>query len=188
MQDLADPRWKGKGAIANPLFGTTTMHVAALFAMWGDEKAKGFLRDLKANGTRIASSNGEVKRLVAGGEMAFGLTDTDDAAEAIRSGAPVELVYPDQEGMGTLFMPTVVVLIRGGPDPEAGRKLVDYLLSEEVERRLAETAGHMPLRTEVPTPPGMKKVGEVRAMEVNYEKVAAEMEKVQPWLRDWVGL
>ena len=39
MRDLADPRWKGRAAIANPLFGTTTMHVAALFAAWGDEEA-----------------------------------------------------------------------------------------------------------------------------------------------------
>ena len=32
IQDLAAPRWKSRAAIANPLFGTTTMHVAALFS------------------------------------------------------------------------------------------------------------------------------------------------------------
>src|SRR5882724_13723777 len=32
IRDLANPRWKGRTAMANPLFGTTTMHVAALFA------------------------------------------------------------------------------------------------------------------------------------------------------------
>src|SRR5713226_9977278 len=31
VRDLANPRWKGQTAIANPLFGTTTMHVAAWF-------------------------------------------------------------------------------------------------------------------------------------------------------------
>src|SRR5215207_972374 len=30
--DLADARFKGKACIANPLFGTTSMHAAALFA------------------------------------------------------------------------------------------------------------------------------------------------------------
>ena len=51
IRDLADPRWRGKAAIANPLFGTTTMHVAALFARWGDEPARAFLGALKANGS-----------------------------------------------------------------------------------------------------------------------------------------
>jgi hypothetical protein len=85
------------------------MRVAALADAWGDDALKAFLTQLKANGCRIASSNGEVKRLVASGEVAFGLADTDDAAEALRDGAPIEVVYPDQDGMGTLLMPTAVV-------------------------------------------------------------------------------
>ena len=59
LRDLADPRFRGKAAVANPLFGTTTMHVAALFTRWGDEASRAFLDALKANGVRIASSNGE---------------------------------------------------------------------------------------------------------------------------------
>ena len=188
VRDLADAKWRGRAAIANPLFGTTTMHVAALFAAWGDENARTFLNDLKANGVRIASSNGEVKRLVVGGEVAFGLTDTDDANEAIKEGAPVEVIYPDQRGMGTLVVPTTVVLLKGAPHPEAGRKLVDFLLGAETERRMAEAAAHMPLRDGVATPKHVKRVGEIVAMKVDYFKVATEMERIQPWLKQWAGL
>jgi iron(III) transport system substrate-binding protein len=164
------------------------MHVAALFTAWGEGEARAFLESLKADGVRVASSNGEVKRLVTGGEVAFGLTDTDDAQEAVRDGAPVEVVFPDQEGMGTLVMPPAVVLMRGGPHPEAGRKLIDYLLSADVERRMAEAAAHMPLRAGVPTPSGVKRVGDIRAMSIDYARVGVEMERIQPWLRQWVGL
>lgn len=188
MRDLSNPRWRGRAAIANPLYGTTTMHVAALFAAWGDTATKDFLEDLKANAVRIASSNGEVKRLVVAGEVAFGLTDTDDAHEALKSGASVEVVYPDQDGIGTLVMPTSVVLMRGRPHDEAGRKLVDYLLTAEVERKMAEVAAHMPLRTGVPTPPTVQPVSKVRAMSVDYARIGAEMERIQPWLRQWAGL
>ena len=188
VSDLADPLWKDRAAIANPMFGTTTMHVAALFSTWGEERARRFLDALKANGVRIASSNGEVKRLVVAGEVVFGLTDTDDANEALKEGAPVDVVYPDADGLGTLVMPTTVVLLRGGPHPEAGRRLVDHLLSTDTERRMAEAAAHMPLRSSVPVPPQVRSIGEIRAMAVDYARVAEEMEKIQPWLRQWAGL
>ena len=188
IRDLAAARWKGKAAIANPLFGTTTMHVAALFVTWGDGPARAFLEGLKSNGVRIASSNGEVKRLVVAGEVAFGLTDTDDANEALKEGADVEIVYPDAEGDGTLVMPTAVVLLARAPHPEPGKKLVDYLLSAEAERLMAEAAAHMPLRAGVPTPSGVRRVSDIRAAEVDYARVADEMERIQPWLRQWAGL
>jgi iron(III) transport system substrate-binding protein len=129
-----------------------------------------------------------VKRLVSTSEVAFGLADTDDAFEALKEGAPVEVVYPDQEGMGTLVMPTSVVLIKGGPHPETGRKLVDYLLTPDVERRMADSAAHMPLRPDVPVPQGLKRVSDIKAMQVDYARVATDMERIQPWLREWVGL
>ncbi len=188
IRDLANPRWRGQTAIANPLFGTTTMHVAALFVAWGDDDARRFLADLRANGVRIASSNGEVKRLVVAGEVVFGLTDTDDANEALEENAPVDVVYPDQDGLGTLVMPTTVVLLRRAPHAETGRRLIDYLLGAETERRMAESAAHMPLRAGVPTPAGVRRVSDIRAMEVDYARVATEMERIQPWLRSWAGL
>jgi iron(III) transport system substrate-binding protein len=188
IRDLANPRWRGQTAIANPLFGTTTMHVAALFAVWGEEKTRAFLDSLKTNGVRIASSNGEVKRLVVAGEVAFGLTDTDDAHEAVHDGAPVDVVYPDQDDLGVLIMPTSVVLIRGGPHPDAGRRLIDYLLSAEVEEQMAANAAHMPLRAGVPTPQGVRSARDLKAMQVDYGAVAAQIEAQQTWLRQWAGL
>ena len=188
IKDLANPRWQGQVTMANPLFGTTTMHVAALFSVWGTDQARAFLDELKRNKVRIASSNGEVKRLVAAGEMAFGLTDTDDAFEAKKGGAPVEMVYPDQDDLGTLVMPTTVVLIKGGPNPQAGRKLIDYLVSDTVEAAMSKSGAHMPLRPGVPAPDGVRPMGEVKAMAVDYGSVGETMEKIQPWLREWVGL
>lgn len=188
IRDLTDPRWKGRVTIANPLFGTTTMHVAAWFSVWGDERGKDFMNQLRANEVRVASSNGEVKRLVAAGEVAFGLTDTDDANEALEAGAPVRVVYPDAGGDGTLVMPTTAVIIKNGPNPRAARRLVEFLLSAGSERMMAENAAHMPLRSDVSPPANGRRVRDIRAMEVDYQRVGDEMERIQPWLREWVGL
>ncbi|MCP4679967.1 MAG: extracellular solute-binding protein [Deltaproteobacteria bacterium] len=186
VEDLADPKWKGRAVMANPAFGTTTMHMAALFALWGSEKMAGFLKALKDNEVRVASSNGEVKRLVASGEAAIGLTDTDDAAVAVRSGAPVRVVFPDKEGMGTLLMPTVAVLINGAPNSENAKRLIDYLASPEVERVLAfADCAQIPLRADVPRPPHVGSADAVRAMKIDYQWVGVVMEQVYPYLRSW---
>lgn len=188
VRDLADSRWRGQAAIANPLYGTTTMHVAAWFATWGDAEAMRFLDALKANDVRIASSNGEVKRLVSSGEVVFGLTDTDDAFDAVKSGAPVDIVYPDQDADGTLVMPTSVVLIRGAPHPEASRRLADYLVSPQAERMMVDAAAHMPLHADVATPAHVVPVARIRAMNIDYAALAAVMDRIQPQLRKWSGL
>jgi iron(III) transport system substrate-binding protein len=188
IRDLANPRWKGRTAMASPLFGTTTMHIAALFASWGDDSARSFLNAVRANGAHIASSNGEVKRLVARGEVAFGLTDTDDANEAIKDGAPVAVVYPDQDAFGTLVMPTVVVLLKGAPHPAEGKRLVDYLLSATVEQHMADSAAHMPVGPGVKLSERTIGLSRLKVMQVDYARVAETMERIQPWLREWVGL
>lgn len=188
IRDLTEPRWKGEGTIANPLFGTTTMHAAALFVAWGDEGAQRFFAALRENDVRIASSNGEVKRLVVAGEATFGLTDTDDAHEAITSGADVSVVYPDQDGLGTLVMPTAVILMKHAPHPDTGRQLIDFLLSAGAEREMAERAAHMPLRADVTLPGAVRSIANIRAMKVDYAALGEAMERTQPWLRQWAGL
>src|SRR5688572_13134854 len=76
--DLAEPEWRGQVAIADPRFGSTSFHVAALYATAGDEKMDDFSRRLKANGVRVVDGNSVVRDLVARGEVKVGLTDTDD--------------------------------------------------------------------------------------------------------------
>src|SRR4029077_21209505 len=73
IRAYTDPRFKGKAVIANPLFGTTTAHMAALFTVWGDERAKVFLDAMRSNGVHVASSNGESADQVNGAPFAFAL-------------------------------------------------------------------------------------------------------------------
>ncbi|MFN3532917.1 MAG: extracellular solute-binding protein [Candidatus Brocadia sp.] len=186
--DLTKPMWRGQVAMANPLFGTTSIHMAALFITLGDEKAKKFLNDLKANGVKIVSSNGEVKRLVARGEVKAGITDTDDANVALKEGSPVKVVFPDQTSIGTLIMPNMVCLIKNSPNQENGKKLIDYLLSKEVEKSLAWAAcAQMPLRHDVRTPADVLTIDAVKGMNVNYHDVAKKLGEIGEFLKQWAG-
>ncbi|MDI6722999.1 MAG: extracellular solute-binding protein [Candidatus Aenigmarchaeota archaeon] len=186
--DLAKPMWRGQVAIANPLFGTTSIHMAALFIILGDEKAKKFMNDLKANGVKIVSSNSEVRRLVARGEVKIGITDTDDASVAIKEGSPAKVVFPDQTSIGTLIMPNMVCLIKNSPNQENGKRLIDYLLSAEVEKSLAWAAcAQMPLRYDVRTPADVLTIDAVKGMNVNYHDVAKKLEEIGEFLKQWAG-
>ncbi len=40
IKAMLDKKWKSQFSLANPLFGTTSFHIASLFVLWGDKKAK----------------------------------------------------------------------------------------------------------------------------------------------------
>jgi iron(III) transport system substrate-binding protein len=175
--ELTEPKWKGKVTIAYPVFGTTSTQVAALYSLLGIEKTEKFLRGLVNNKAVVVDGNSVTRDVVVAGEVPIGFTDTDDAFVAITQGKPVKMLYPDKDGIGTLLIPNTVALIKNGPNAENGRKLIDYLLSEEVESSLAFSEfALMPLRKNVKRPAGMVGFNEIRAMKVDYYDIAAKME------------
>jgi iron(III) transport system substrate-binding protein len=187
IRDLLAPEWSGKAGIAKPLFGTTATHAACLFAHWGSDEAKDFFKRVKENQIKILSGNKQVAVAVAAGQLHFGLTDTDDAIGELEKGSPVAIVYPDQgpEGLGTLFIPNSLAIIAGGPNPDASKRLVDYLLSPEVEARLAAgPSAQIPLNpavkantSRVATPQSIK------AMAVDFPAAAEKWEEAAAFLR-----
>ena len=185
---FTDPAWRGKGVIANPLFGTTTSHIAALFTIWGDQKAKDFMEKLKANQVAISTSNGESADFVASGKYLFSLVDSDDAVNRIRQGKSVVMVYPDQgeNGTGCFIVPNAAVLIKGAPHPEAAKRLIDYLLSPKTESKLAfADCAQIPLHPGVDMPKELKPISQLRVMQVDYAEVAKKMVEIQPYLKRW---
>jgi len=174
LQDFLSPAWLApQMGLAYPLFGTTATQAAALYAAWGPDKAREFFTRLKARGVKVVAGNSVVRDLVAQGQLQAGLTDTDDAWGAMRRGAPVAVVYPDQEagGLGTLIIPNTVALIAGGPHPEAGQKFIDYMLSPGVSEKLTAAGWFAmpPSPAAAPAPAGQS--GRPQAMQVDLREV-----------------
>jgi iron(III) transport system substrate-binding protein len=187
--DLADPKWKDQVAIADPRFGSTSFHVAALYAEIGDERAEEFFRKLKSNGVKIVPGNSVVRDMVARGEAKVGLTDTDDVNVALEDKQPVAMVFPDRDGMGVPIMPNMVSLVANGPHSEAGKKLIDYLLSPEVERMLAQSeAVQIPLHSGVEGPKNIPPLSSFKPMTLDYSKAADRVEDVTKRLQPILGL
>lgn len=165
MQELA----RSGFAMARPGVGTTAGHVASLYVAWGDQRADQFFRDLRASGAKLLGGNGPVAEAVARGEFAVGLTDNDDVHNVRRLNESVRMVpaWLGPEDRAAFLIPTTVALVAGRTDSDEARKLVDYLLSPEVERKLIDVqfAGWS-VRSSDDQP---------KAMQVDYVEVARRM-------------
>jgi len=187
--DLADPRFRDRLAMADPRFGTTRGHMAALLSLWGEAAMKDFYAGLKENGCRLTDGNSKSVLLLTRGLVEAAATDTDDVIAAQLRGDSVDMIYPDCDAPpapaplarthaarrghdiatqpaspghdgphasnspksaavpGTLWIPNSAALVRGSPRPQAARRLLDYLLSAEIEKELARSdSRNVPVR------------------------------------------
>jgi ABC-type Fe3+ transport system substrate-binding protein len=112
------------------------------------------------NGLKVLPSNSAVVQALAQGDIIVGLTDTDDVWAGQAQQWPVDLVYeaPDRPrekfvglpSPGPLLIPNTVGRMVGSPNAIAGDKLADFLLSEKVEKILAEsTSRNIPIRPDL---------------------------------------
>jgi iron(III) transport system substrate-binding protein len=180
VDDLVDPKWAGKVGIAKPLFGTTATHAAVLFASRGEDQAMEFFTAFKRNG-KVLGGNKQVAQAVASGEIAFGLTDTDDAIIEVEAGRPVAIVFPDQGDSqpGTLLVPNTLCLIQGGPHQAAARRLAEKIVSRTTEEHLARAASaQIPLLGEKAARPRILPPQPLRWMKVDFQEAANQWERV----------
>ena len=135
LLELTNSVWNGRVALAYPLFGTTQSHFLALRQLWGEELWRDWCYGLVRNGAKVVDGNSVVVRLVAAGECAIGLTDSDDIAAALRESKPVAGVVVPGE---SILIPSTIGLIVGAPRPDAGQALIDFLSRPETLRKLVE--------------------------------------------------
>lgn len=166
LKILASESFKGRIAMARPTAGTTGGHVAAIYVLWGEQEADAYFRQLRANEIKLLGGNGPVAETVGRGQASFGLTDNDDIAATQREGGSLTQFLPDQGTHGTLMIPTTIGLVTGTKQTDAAKKLIDYLLSPQVEQKLIEVkfSGW-----------SVRQDNKVKAMELDYRQVAKAM-------------
>lgn len=155
--DLADPKWKGQIASARADgSGSAMQQLQAVLTIFGDkgwekygEIAKNFV---------FTDSSGAVPRFVADGETSMGLTLEDNALEYVQGGAPIAIVHLSD---GTVATPDGVALVKGGPNPEGGKKFIEWALSKSTQDTLATKIGRRSVRTDASNPAGTPALSEV---------------------------
>ena len=134
LLELTNPVFRGRLALAYPLFGTTATHFMALRQVWGEPGWRQWCEALTANQPLLVEGNSVVVRMVAQGEAWIGLTDSDDIRAGLRQGWPVRAVSFRE----SLRIPNSVVRVRGGPNVSEAGALIEYLSGSRVTDELVK--------------------------------------------------
>ena len=134
LKELTGEPWRGRVAMAYPMFGTTSVHMLALRQLWGVDDWRKWCEQIQANEAMVVDGNSVVVRLVGAGEAAIGLTDFDDIAAGRKNGLPIAAVEIEE----TLFVPNTVALVKGARNKVRAQRLMDYLSSPKTVDRLVE--------------------------------------------------
>jgi len=161
-----------KIAISNPVFGTTSTYVAALYALLGENSTYDLFSTILSKKVNILNGNAQVRDLVSNGKLSYGLTDSDDALSAINKGYPVKIIIPDQnkDSFGTLLIPNTVSLIKNGPNKKNGELFIDFLLDISTTEKLIDSGWiQIPLRKT--NNENIINISTIKTMDINYEDI-----------------
>lgn len=170
--DLTDPKWDQQIAFAGAdASGSAFMQLATILDVYGEEEGWALFEEMMGNFI-VTNSSGRVPRGTADGEFAIGLTLEEAAQRYVAGGAPVTIVYPEP---ATSALPDAVALVKDGPNPEAGKLFIDFVLSQEIQEFLVDAMQRRSIRTDVAQPEGLPGLDEISIQ--NYDMAWAGAER-----------
>ncbi len=110
-------------------------------------RRRGVVRRPRRNGAIVAGANQQALNPVLRGAKAavFGAVDYI-ALESRARGESVEVIFP---ASGTVIAPRPAMILASSRNPEAAKRFLDYMLSDDGQRRVARLF-LMPARPEIP--------------------------------------
>lgn len=177
FNDLFDPKFKGKIQYSTPgQAGDGTAVMVEVFHAFGDkDKGLAFLKALQANNVGPSASTGKLTALVNKGELNVANGDLQMNVDQMRTNANVGVFWPaGPDGKRSTFaLPYYMGLVKGAPHADAGKKLMDFLLSKDAQASLPSMAFGIPVRKDV-TP-----------SDDHFAAMHKMMDGVEVWTPDW---
>jgi iron(III) transport system substrate-binding protein len=179
-QDLLDIKWKGKVSIGHPGFsgyvGTWVLTMKNLYG-WS------YFDKLEKNKPQIGRSiNDTVTALNAGERQVAAGADGSTLFSASR-GNPLAVSYPT-DGSVLIIAPSAIM--KGTKHPNAAKLFMEYLYSVEAAKINAKHFA-IPLRSEVPSPPGAKPISEIKTIRPTVAEIDKGIPEVIEQWRDTFG-
>jgi iron(III) transport system substrate-binding protein len=149
-EDLTDPKWRGKIVMANPTTHATTISwlVGMKEQVFNSEEAwLKFVKGLAANKPMFVASFGPTPAPVESGEKLIAISMPKYIIT--KAPAPLDWARVSQPLLGT---PRGISVASSAPHPNAARLFVDYWLSKDAMKMLADKVGEYVLYSGVYPP------------------------------------
>lgn len=188
--DLLRPDLAGKIAYSNPATAGDGMAflILAITAFGSEDAGFDYLKKLENSVRFHTRGTGYLDVLLNDSEIAVANGDLEmdlaDAAGGSFSIEPIFLALKQGDPPLTFSLPTAMGLVAHGPNPALGQKLIEYLLSIDVQAKIASIYG-IPARDDIPpNSPNAQVVRNivegVRVLPVDWAAVGA---KKDGWLK-----
>lgn len=179
-EDLLDIKWKGKVSTGHPGFsGYVGTWVLSMKKLYGWQ----YFDKLEKNKPQIGRSiNDTVTALNAGERQVAAGSDGSTLFSASR-GNPLAVVYPS-DGAVLIISPSAIM--KGTKHPNAAKLFMEYLYTIEASKINAKHFG-IPMRPEVPSPPGAKPINEIKVIRPTVAEVDKGIPEVIEQWRDTFG-
>ncbi|MSP41172.1 MAG: extracellular solute-binding protein [Deltaproteobacteria bacterium] len=136
LEDLLNPKYRGKVVMPDPTQHTTTMQwLGSLYKIMGKEKADKFIRDLGATKPILVESFAPSAERVSTGETPIAISLVRYVVTFAETGAPVDYVRMSK----MLSTGQYLALGNKAPHPSAGKAFIDYFLTAEGMKLLAKS-------------------------------------------------
>ncbi|HEY4161769.1 MAG TPA: 2-aminoethylphosphonate ABC transporter substrate-binding protein [Dongiaceae bacterium] len=177
FDDLLDAKYKGKIQYSTPgQAGDGTAVMLQINHVYGSKDAGfDYMKKLQANNVGPSASTGKLTALVNKSELLVANGDLQMNISQMQQNPNIKVFWPagPDGSRSTFALPYYVGLVQGAPHADAGKKLIEFLLSQEAQAQVSAIAQGMPVRQDVhPT-------------DANFQQLQTMMQGVTIWSPDW---
>jgi iron(III) transport system substrate-binding protein len=157
-ENLADPKWKGRILVRTGTHIYNLSLTGSIIAAHGEAKAEEWAKGLVANLAR-SPKGGDTDQLkaVAAGEGDLAISNTYYVARLLKSEKPEDkavadklaVFFPNQNDRGTHVNVSGAGVVKTAPNKANAVKFIEYLVTPEAQRYLADTSMEFPANPKV---------------------------------------
>src|SRR5687768_7756300 len=145
--DLLDPRWKGKIALMDPRGGAGQGRLTVMLAARGED----YVRDLLTKQDVVVTGNNrQLAEWIVRGQYPIGVGVSDALKEFQLQGLGLNVKRLEEGPVSMSPGFGGIQLLSRAPHPNAAKLFINWLLTPEVQTRVAQTVGVNSRRVDVP--------------------------------------
>ncbi|MDO6585096.1 ABC transporter substrate-binding protein [Salipiger sp. 1_MG-2023] len=180
--ELLSEENRGQIAVPSPLYsGAALNHLHALI---NSDVGWAFYEGLNDLDIVPEGGNGPATNAVATGMVKYALIVDGNALRAKADGSPVDYIVPDD---GVSFITEPAAIMASTEHPEEAKLFIDFLLSEEAQKLVAEQ-GNLPLLPGVAAPEGFPALEDMTLLGYDADAAVTANEDVRAKFADIFGL